>query len=63
MQQDDYIVVMNDEEQYSIWSTDRQVPAGWAIQPMKGSKEACLDYIKTHWTDMRPASLKRQMDC
>lgn len=62
MQQDEYVVVMNGEEQYSIWMADRTVPAGWTLQPMRGSKDSCLDYIKTHWTDMRPASLKRQMN-
>jgi MbtH protein len=61
MQHEEYVVVMNDEEQYSIWASDREVPAGWMVQPMKGSKEECLAYIRTHWTDMRPASLRRQM--
>lgn len=55
----EYVVVVNAEEQYSIWATDRDIPAGWMAQPMKGDKEACLRYIETHWTDMRPASLKR----
>ncbi|MBI0421287.1 MbtH family NRPS accessory protein [Acinetobacter sp. ACIN00229] len=62
MQQDEYIVVMNEEEQFSIWKADYKVPAGWFIQPMRGSKEDCLEYINIHWTDMRPASLRRQMD-
>jgi MbtH protein len=60
MQSEEYVVVMNDEEQYSIWMADRDVPAGWTVQPMKGGKEDCLEYIRTHWTDMRPASLKRR---
>ena len=61
MQREEYVVVMNDEEQYSIWASDREVPAGWLAQSMKGSKDECLEYIRVHWTDMRPASLKRQM--
>jgi MbtH protein len=54
-----YVVVKNDEDQYSIWAADRSVPAGWTPQPMTGPKEACLEYIRTHWTDMTPASLRR----
>lgn len=61
LQHVEYVVVMNNEEQYSIWASDREIPAGWMVQPMTGSKEECPSYIRTHWTDMRPASLKRQM--
>lgn len=56
----DYVVVKNDEGQYSIWAVDREVPAGWAVQDMRGAKDACLAYVAEHWTDMRPASLVRQ---
>ena len=55
----EFVVVINAEEQYSIWPADREVPPGWEIQPMKGDKEACLRFIESHWTDMRPASLRR----
>ena len=57
-----YSVVMNDEEQYSIWPTDRSVPNGWHEVGRVGRKSECLDYIAEVWTDMRPASLRRAMD-
>lgn len=55
-------VVINDEEQYSIWSSSKPVPEGWRKDGKSGTKEECLEYISTVWTDMRPASLRRQMD-
>jgi MbtH protein len=57
-----YTVVVNDEEQYSIWPTGRELPAGWRATGEPGAREECLAYIKVHWTDMRPLSLRRQMD-
>jgi MbtH protein len=54
-----YIVVKNDEEQYSIWAAERPVPAGWQPLGVSGTKAVCLEYIRTHWTDMTPASLRR----
>jgi MbtH protein len=59
---DIYTVVINDEEQYSIWPTFRAVPAGWREVGVSGRKEECLAHIETVWTDMRPASLRRHMD-
>lgn len=56
-----YQVVINDEEQYSIWPTEKDIPLGWSKAGKQGSKEACLGYIKEVWTDMRPLSLRRQM--
>ncbi len=53
-------VVFNDEEQYSIWPTDRPPPAGWHTIGVKGSKSYCLDHIETVWTDMRPKSLRER---
>ncbi|UTY60656.1 MbtH family NRPS accessory protein [Massilia sp. erpn] len=61
MEQAIFVVVKNDEEQYSIWQAEREVPAGWHVQPCRGPKEECLNYIEQNWTDMRPASLKRAM--
>ena len=63
-EQDDrrYTVVMNQEEQYSIWFADQQVPAGWREVGKTGLKAECLDYIGEVWTDMRPLSLRRQME-
>ncbi|HVR29032.1 MAG TPA: MbtH family NRPS accessory protein [Thermoanaerobaculia bacterium] len=54
-----YRVVVNHEEQYSIWPLDRDLPDGWREAGKSGSKAECLRYIGTVWTDMRPASLRR----
>ncbi len=54
-------VVMNHEEQYSIWPEYREIPLGWKDVGKSGSKEECLSYIKEVWTDMRPLSLRKQM--
>ena len=56
-----YVVVINDEEQYSIWRDDRNVPAGWRTVGKHGSKGECLQYIEEVWTDMRPLSLRKRM--
>ena len=53
-----YRVVMNHEEQYSIWRSDRQVPAGWRDVGVEGPKSECLSYIEQVWTDLRPLSLR-----
>ena len=57
-----YTVVMNHEEQYSIWFVDREIPAGWREAGKSGTKAECLDYIDQVWTDMRPLSLRKQME-
>jgi MbtH protein len=57
-----YKVVVNHEEQYSIWFADRELPLGWREVGKAGAKRECLDYIKEVWTDMRPLSLRRQME-
>jgi MbtH protein len=54
----EFRVVVNHEEQYSVWPTDLDLPAGWRAPGFQGSKEACLAYIEEHWTDMRPLSLR-----
>jgi MbtH protein len=56
-----YKVVVNHEEQYSIWPLDRENPAGWADEGTRGTRQACLDRIETIWTDMRPLSLRTAM--
>ena len=56
-----YAVVVNHEEQYSIWRTGRELPAGWRAEGFTGTEEECLAYIDQTWTDMRPASLRRWM--
>ena len=57
-----YKVVVNHEEQYSIWPIDRENPAGWHDTGKSGAKQECLDYIETVWTDMRPLSLRKTME-
>jgi MbtH protein len=54
-------VVLNHEEQYSIWPADREPPAGWRKAGRSGKKAECLEYIKEVWTDMRPLSLRKRM--
>lgn len=57
-----YRVVINHEEQYSIWPVDREVPRGWNEVGKSGTKQECLDYIEEVWTDMRPLSLRKKME-
>jgi MbtH protein len=57
-----YQVVMNHEEQYSIWPSDRELPLGWNAVGKQGSKAECLAYIEEVWTDMRPLSLRKKME-
>lgn len=57
-----YVVVINDEEQYSIWPEWRQIPAGWRAVGKSGTKDECVAYIDEVWTDMRPLSLRRAME-
>jgi MbtH protein len=56
-----YKVVVNHEEQYSIYPVDRTNPLGWNDAGKTGSKSECLDHIKEVWTDMRPLSLRLRM--
>ena len=56
-----YNVVVNHEEQYSIWPADRDLPLGWSVAGKKGPKAECLEHIKEVWTDMRPLSLRKKM--
>ena len=53
-----YEVVVNHEEQYSIWPAGKKVPAGWVSVGMSGAKESCLSHINKVWTDMRPLTLR-----
>jgi MbtH protein len=55
-------VVVNDEDQYSIWWDGRELPAGWRAEGTRGSREECLAHIDEVWTDMRPLSLRRRME-
>ena len=57
-----YLVVANDEEQYSIWPQYKPLPEGWRAMGKEGPKADCLAHIEQVWTDMRPLSLRRQME-
>jgi MbtH protein len=57
-----YMVVVNHEEQYSIWPDYREIPKGWRNAGKSGTKDECLTYINEVWTDMRPLSLRNRMD-
>ncbi len=57
-----YKVVVNHEEQYSIWPSDREIPLGWRDAGKSGPKAECLQYIQEVWTDMRPLSLRERMN-
>lgn len=56
-----FVVVRNDEEQYSIWEEGRDIPLGWTALDVAGTKDACLDYIERHWTDIRPRSVREAL--
>jgi MbtH protein len=55
-------VLVNHEEQYSLWPADLSVPGGWKETGQKGSKAECDEYVNRVWTDMRPKSLREAMD-
>jgi MbtH protein len=57
-----YNVVVNHEEQYSIWQADREPPLGWRSVGKSGDKEECLKYIGEVWTDIRPLSLRKRLE-
>ncbi|MGC9671049.1 MbtH family protein [Planosporangium sp. 12N6] len=57
-----YQVLRNDEDQYSLWLADAEVPAGWHQVGKEGTKEECSAYVDEVWTDMRPRSLRERMD-
>jgi MbtH protein len=57
-QQGWFAVVVNDEDQYSIWPQDQRPPAGWRRESFVGSRESCLTYIESAWTDMTPRSVR-----
>jgi MbtH protein len=57
-----YVVIFNHEEQYSIWPSQRLIPAGWRNVGNDGSRLECLEYVETVWTDMRPLSVRKRMN-
>lgn len=56
-----WCVVLNHEEQYSIWPADRELPLGWREEGKRGTRAECLDHIEEVWVDMRPLSVRREM--
>ncbi|WP_328609930.1 MbtH family NRPS accessory protein [Amycolatopsis sp. NBC_00345] len=58
----EYQVVVNEEEQYSIWRVGKDIPQGWRPDGTRGSKKDCLTHIERVWADMRPLSLRTFMD-
>ncbi|WP_405090204.1 MbtH family protein [Micromonospora sp. NBC_01392] len=56
-----FVVLVNDEDQHSLWPTFADVPAGWRVVHGEDTREACLSYVEEHWTDMRPRSLVEAM--
>jgi MbtH protein len=56
-----YQVLLNDEEQYSLWPADREIPAGWRPDGFQGTKDECTAHVDEVWTDMRPRSLREAM--
>ncbi|GLY50359.1 MbtH family NRPS accessory protein [Lentzea sp. NBRC 102530] len=61
MADDAYQVLVNDEEQRSLWPPGKEVPAGWRSEGKEGTRQECMDYVDSVWTDMRPRSLREQM--
>ena len=57
-----YLVLVNDEGQHSLWPEFIPVPAGWSVRYGADGRQACLDYVEANWTDMRPLTLVRAMD-
>jgi MbtH protein len=55
-----HLVVVNDEDQHSVWPLDRALPAGWRAEGASGSEDQCLDHIERVWTDLLPRSARRR---
>lgn len=60
--QEKFVVLVNHEEQYSLWPHYKDIPLGWKIAKNQSTKEECLKYVYKVWTDMRPLSLRKEMD-
>ncbi len=57
----EFIVLVNDEGQHSLWPTHLETPGGWRETGPRGARQLCMDWIDANWTDMRPLSLQREM--
>lgn len=56
-----FFVLVNDEDQHSLWPVFADIPAGWRVVHGEASRAACLDYVAKNWTDLRPKSLRDAM--
>jgi MbtH protein len=56
-----YYVLVNDEDQHSLWPAFAEIPAGWRVAFGEDTRSACVAYVEEHWTDLRPKSLREQM--
>nr|WP_221218884.1 MULTISPECIES: MbtH family protein [unclassified Mycolicibacterium] len=56
-----FVVLVNDEEQHSLWPTFADVPAGWRVVHGEADRAECLDYIEANWPDIRPKSLRDRL--
>jgi MbtH protein len=56
-----FYVLVNDEDQHSLWPTFADVPQGWRVVFGEDTRAACLEYVEANWTDMRPKSLREAM--
>jgi MbtH protein len=57
-----FFVLINEEEQYSLWPTFAEVPSGWKVVFGENSRAECLEFVEKEWTDMRPKSLRMAME-
>ncbi|WP_339925216.1 MbtH family NRPS accessory protein [uncultured Cyclobacterium sp.] len=57
-----FLVVINHEEQYSIWPHEKVIPNGWRAEGQEGTKEKCLEYIEKVWTNMQPLSVRKVLE-
>lgn len=57
-----FVVLVNDEEQHSLWPAGMAIPAGWQVVLSQGGRQSCLDYIEASWTDIRPRSARRDRE-
>lgn len=57
-----FYVLVNEEEQHSLWPAFAEVPAGWTVVFGEDTRDACTAYVEEHWTDLRPKSLRDRMD-
>ncbi|MFJ1764725.1 MbtH family protein [Amycolatopsis sp. NPDC088138] len=56
-----FLVLVNDEDQHSLWPEHIAVPPGWTAVSGPADRQSCVDYVDLNWTDMRPRSLRRQL--